>query len=313
MWDYVSGPKWVEARKVEQPRFDHSASQYGVLGLWAAADGGAPVPISEWKTLDHAWRSHQNNDGGWTYTSLGGDDTSGTISMTAAGVATLFITHDMLGSAGGGFCHGNQSDPNIDRGIQWIASHWALPNEGYTLFGIERIGAASGLKYLGKYDWYAEGSDFLVKHQREDGSWSMGGTGATRVGHELRMLFLARGRAPVLISKLNYAVDDEIPRPPYPPGRRQPEPARLRGRPRPRDPPEHPAHDGGVHPQPPVEPAPARHRQPRPPDARQPRAVVPQLADRHARHAAGRLARGPDPVHQRQPGTGVHARRRGHG
>ena len=212
MWDYLSGPKWVEARKVDEPRFDHSVSQYGVLGLWAAADNGASITLAQWKALDHAWRSHQNSGGGWTYAGAGGEDESGALSMTAAGVATLFITHDMLSPTTGGFCHGNQSDPNIDRGIQWIVKHWAVPNDGYTLFGIERIGAASGLKYLGKYDWYTLGADYLLSIQREDGHWMLGGTGANPVSETaFAMLFLSHGRAPVLISKLDYAVTDEAP------------------------------------------------------------------------------------------------------
>ncbi|HEX4124852.1 MAG TPA: hypothetical protein VHY37_09025, partial [Tepidisphaeraceae bacterium] len=50
-------------------RIDHSVSQYGVLGLWAAAQMGGEIPDQAWKLLDRAWRSGQFPDGGWSYSS----------------------------------------------------------------------------------------------------------------------------------------------------------------------------------------------------------------------------------------------------
>ena len=187
MWDYLSGPKWVEARKVEQPRFDHSASQYGVLGLWAAADGGAPVPDLRLEdagpclafTPEQRWRLELHQPRRRRHERDHLDDRRRDRDA---------VHHSRHARVGWRRLLPRQPERSEHRpGIQWIASHWALPNEGYSLFGFERIGAASGLKYLGKHDWYAEGSDFLVKHQREDGSWSMSGTGAyLRFRHELR-------------------------------------------------------------------------------------------------------------------------------
>jgi hypothetical protein len=48
-------------------RYDHSVSQYGVLGMWAVAQLGYEVPTSSWKTIDAAWRAHQDNSGAWEY------------------------------------------------------------------------------------------------------------------------------------------------------------------------------------------------------------------------------------------------------
>src|SRR6185437_8632635 len=139
-------------------------------------------------------------DGGWSYQS-GGD--SSTSTMTAAGVATLFITQDyLLGSSAE--CHGNVSNVNIDRGLAWMDQHITAALSGgenhfYCMYGIERIGVASGRKYFDAVNWYQAGADNLVKDQDEDGGWG-GNVPDTCFG----ILFLARGRAPVAMNKLEY-------------------------------------------------------------------------------------------------------------
>ena len=145
MWDYLSGPnpKWLESARRRVPASTTAQPVRRARDVGGGGQRGLDHARPVEGAFDHAWRSHQNNNGGWAYASIGGDDENGTLSMTAAGVATLFITRDMLSGTTGGFCHGNQSDPSIDRGIQWIVEHWRVPNDGYTLFGIERIGAAA--------------------------------------------------------------------------------------------------------------------------------------------------------------------------
>ena len=79
--------------------------------------------------------------------------------MTAAGVATLFITQDQLHSAEFLRCHGNATDDNIERGLKWIGDNFAsvlTSRPIYCLYGVERIGVASGRKYLGDHNWYEE-------------------------------------------------------------------------------------------------------------------------------------------------------------
>ena len=90
MWDYTAD--LINSRQ----RIDHSVSQYGVLGLWAATQLDVPIPAATWKTIDDTWRREQNPDGGWGY---GSDNPASTPAMTAAGIATLFITQDMLQGA----------------------------------------------------------------------------------------------------------------------------------------------------------------------------------------------------------------------
>jgi hypothetical protein len=77
-------------------RLRHSASQFGVLGLWAAEQMGAEVPTTFWKNADAVWTRNQDATGGWNYGPRVQAPPPPTLSMTAAGVATLFITSDML-------------------------------------------------------------------------------------------------------------------------------------------------------------------------------------------------------------------------
>src|SRR4029453_8619597 len=84
---------------------------------------------------------------------------------------------------------------------QSYAREYPLP----TLYAVERVGMASGLKYLGETDWYQKGADYLLKRQGDDGSWKgdgnyYGALAATCFG----ILFLARGRAPVMMTKLRH-------------------------------------------------------------------------------------------------------------
>ncbi|MCC7349234.1 MAG: DUF4159 domain-containing protein [Phycisphaerales bacterium] len=196
-------------------RYDHSASQYGVLGMWAAAQAGYEVPLEYWRTVDAGWKADQHESGGWAYAAgppFSAD--SCTQTMTAAGVATLFVTQDYLSAARGAQCQGNVSNDAIDRGLAWMVDHFKLPDDDpsgipwpYLLYGVERIGAASGYKYFGDLDWFKIGSDYLLERQRADGSWI--NQFDPLVETSFCILFLSRGRAPVAINKLIYQLSDE--------------------------------------------------------------------------------------------------------
>jgi hypothetical protein len=201
---------------------DHSNSQYGVLGLWACSDAVEGIPDAFWISADSSWRKSQGVDGSWAYRGRPGDvDTKGKVNpdsatMTAAGIATLFITQDFLFRERGLECSGNIQDKNIDAGLKWMAGHFPLALSGawpfYGLYGVERIGVASGYKYFGDVDWYERGADFLVSHQNaKDGSFppadprNLGAQGSL-VNTCFALLFLSRGRAPVMMNKLDYQI-----------------------------------------------------------------------------------------------------------
>ncbi|CAN5375131.1 DUF4159 domain-containing protein [soil metagenome] len=183
--------------------YDSSCSQYGVLGIWAMERSGLEVSDDYWKAVEKAWKTNQNADKGWSY--IKKDGAASTINMTAAGIATLFITQDYLSGMNGLKCTGNTVNPVIDSGMGWMEKNLPPAFKGgtvvpYGMYGIERIGVASGYKYFGSLDWYKEGSEYFVKRAKPTGGW--GEVPSTAFG----ILFLCRGRAPVVMNKLEYDI-----------------------------------------------------------------------------------------------------------
>jgi len=186
---------------------DHSASHYGILGVWACAQEGIEIPTSYWQTVSDTWRKAQSADGSWNYGRTPPDKAM-TLPMTAEGVATLFLAQDMLSMGTSPSLNGNASDPQIESGLQWLGQNFSTvfdsKYEYYALYALEELGAASGRKYFGSTDWYAKAADLLVRTQGDDGSWN---TNVADTGFAI--LFLTHGRAPIGMNKLQYFVSSK--------------------------------------------------------------------------------------------------------
>jgi Domain of unknown function (DUF4159) len=194
---------------------DNSNTQYALLGLNAANEAGIPVRPEVW-ALSRAYFEHfQNRDGGWGYTPRNKQSTA---SMTCAGIASLifcgsrrFQSLESLHGESIHHCGEGVLDPFLNRGIDWLANHFDVhQNLGhgqqykiYYLYGLERAGRLSGVRFFGQNDWYRMGAEELVHTQNKlSGYWSGPGENEI-VGTSLALLFLAKGRAPVLINKLS--------------------------------------------------------------------------------------------------------------
>ncbi|HUT59648.1 MAG TPA: DUF4159 domain-containing protein [Phycisphaerae bacterium] len=183
---------------------DHSNSQFGVLGVWAGARANLEcIPQGYWYTVMKHWLNTQCLDGGWQYQPVAVAESKA--SMTAAGVATMFVCFDNLFHDA--FIKCNVADrvqfKSIQRGLDWLDRNFDQTIAGaacYYLYAMERVGLASGYKYFGKADWYKLGTQELLRRQR-GGDW--GGLPDTCFA----MLFLTRGRNPVLFNKLQYSGD----------------------------------------------------------------------------------------------------------
>jgi len=68
----------------------------------------------------------------------------------------------------------------MDKNIGAALTTPANKNYYYGLYGIERIGVASGRKYFDTLDWYATGADTLVNTQGRNGNWAAIGAGSQR-------------------------------------------------------------------------------------------------------------------------------------
>ena len=197
------------------PYYDHSASQYAVLGCWACADNLDTFPPGYWAVVDHAWRADQHDDGTWSYHKEPEEKYPSNLQMTCAGLATLYLTDDFLSRGKPAAVVGNPIDPGIDKGMQWATAHLKdslnteLGDPFYALYGVERIGLASGYKYFGTTNWYNMGSDFLLSKQSKSNGAFYGGHYVGEISTAFSLLFLSRGREPITMNKLQYDVKDK--------------------------------------------------------------------------------------------------------
>ncbi|MDB5298125.1 MAG: A-macroglobulin complement component, partial [Phycisphaerales bacterium] len=188
--------------------WDNSNSQYGLLGVWSAteAEPRVEVPLAYWRAVARHWTTHQSPDGQWGYVGNQG----GQLTMTCAGIASLFVAHEYdvppLAASGDATVGRDPYPPALRRGLAWFETAnnaVSLPDGGswwgYGLYGIERVGLASGFKQFGSHDWYRELSARVLRRQREDGSWGDG-----VVDTSYAVLFLSRGRHPVMMNKLRF-------------------------------------------------------------------------------------------------------------
>jgi hypothetical protein len=173
---------------------------------------GVGVPRGYWKlTLQH-WLDEQKPDGGWGYNHSVAPDS--TMAMTVAGLASLYVCADNLYAARFVRCGGNREMPAVEKGLSYVEKHFAEALEPkrrnwihYTLYGVERVALASGMKFFGKHDWYREGGLKLLSVQSKSGAWERPSTFGPLVSTSYSLLFLTRGQNPVLVNKLKFKGD----------------------------------------------------------------------------------------------------------
>jgi len=196
---------------------DASNGQYAVLALRDAAYAGATVSRKTWERIHERWTTAQNQDGGWGYNS---SQPASRGSMTVAGLSTVAITTRMLqddnnvGADGRPDCCWTPP-PNLamENGRLWMARNFSVTtNPGYNnwyyyyLYGLERAGRMSSVRFFGNYDWYRRGAQVLVASQLPAGEWlSQDGNERDPVlNTAMALLFLSKGLSRVVVHKLDY-------------------------------------------------------------------------------------------------------------
>ena len=190
--------------------YDHSNTQYALLGLKAAARCGIAVESRVWKLSLQHFLSVQDTTGpdvlrfdadgtgraagsatsaavtdkarGWGYIGSGGAYGS----MTAGGVGSVVICRsELLGTPAMTKALEAESERSLRDGIAWLGRNFTVrTNPGpngtmagagwhfYYLYAIERAGVLAGVEWMADHDWYGEGADHLCGDQDPGGSWN---------------------------------------------------------------------------------------------------------------------------------------------
>ncbi len=194
---------------------DHSINQYILLGVHEARLAGFQVNKDLLRAMYETYNP-AGHPGQWGYRTA----IRPSLTMTTAGLCNLLITGEDLRARRA--LNADGSDPRcgqyddeltVARAMEYIAAAFPndirqaprFPHPFYCLYGLERAGRLTGRRFFGEHDWYRVGCEYLVDAQKNNGSWEGGNADFDRwpvVSTSLSLLFLSKGRTPVLISKL---------------------------------------------------------------------------------------------------------------
>jgi len=217
-WEDLWGTYTYQSTGDPAQRGDASNTHIGVLGVWAAARMDVEIPRGYWKLIYEHYVRTQSTDGTWRYHLAPGpaapDGNYGQYppgGMTAAGLANLLVAWENIHAVDFVRCGRNPDLPAIVKALKWLGENMGRHANGYHyyLYALERVGLASGYKFLGGKDWYRINATRLLNTQRADGSWARAGFGDCEdmVATAFALIFLARGRNPVLLNRLQYDGD----------------------------------------------------------------------------------------------------------
>ena len=206
---------------------DNSNTQFAMLALYEAerAKDRTKVEVQPetWRMSLAYWKNSQNADGSWGYQ----PGNPGTGSMTCAGITSYIIASGQLNAGDAKVtkdevecCEPHARDRTLERAMSWLGENFSVHNNPgggdawlfYYLYGVERVGRMTARRFIGAHDWYREGTDMFVRAQDElSGFWRGGGAGENNsfVSTSMALLFLAKGRRPILASKLKHDPADD--------------------------------------------------------------------------------------------------------
>jgi len=202
---------------------DNSNTQYAVLGLHAGIEAGVQVNKDALARI-RKYMLESQMGGAWGYDR--GGERGPRFTMTCAGLCNLMVTGMDLETGKQHIEDGvikdcgkyDETGP-VAEALSWIAARFPAeidpnnvrrnldtPFPFYCLYGIERTGRLTGQRFFGGHDWYEIGCRYLVATQnKSDGFWHGNNLdGSPVLATSFALLFLAKGRTPVLLTKLAY-------------------------------------------------------------------------------------------------------------
>ncbi len=198
----------------ESTDWDNSCTQYGVLGIWAAARAGFEPGDKFWITMSKHFRSCQNADGGWSYMGQAGPRPtwpppawpacSWSSTCTTARAPTAKPTRALSRPARRPKC----SKPSTAAWTGW-AKRRATRTTATTCTASSAPAWPAAGNYIGGEDWFARGALAVLQAQQRDGSIPLGNWGGPAVSTSFCTLFLVYGGAPVAYNKLQFGKDQD--------------------------------------------------------------------------------------------------------
>jgi hypothetical protein len=153
------------------------------------------------------------------------------MTMTTAGLSNLLITgadlevgkQKLRDDGVAELCGIYEENKAVADALRWVGNNFpakltveraraAFQHPYYGLYGIERVGRLTGNRFIGGHDWYRLGCEFFVDTQKADGRWDGEGRQFDHwpvVATSFSLLFLSKGRTPVLMTKLAYNRGDD--------------------------------------------------------------------------------------------------------
>ncbi len=209
-WSYHEG----------KPPGDNSNSQFALMALYESQLVGVSVSDATWRRTLAYWQRMQKPDGSWSYRA---DENDIRGSMVCAGIASCIIAAGRLGGGDAEVNNGSiecclphTDDDHVAKAFHWLGSKFSvnfhpglrgdLTWHYYYLYGLERVGRLSGNRFIGEHDWFREGAQFLVQQQETlEGFWEGKAPFESNkmIATSFAVLFLSKGRRPVVMSKLN--------------------------------------------------------------------------------------------------------------
>ncbi len=192
-------------KKKDGPDFgDNSNSQYAALGLRACHDAGVLMPDKVLKAGEAHWRGAQKQGRGargWGYNAQPNEEPYGSMSAGAVGSLVIFLYMQRRDWT---------RDRDVADGMAWLAENFTVEKNHkapatiasqmlyYYLYALERAGILYGTETMGRHKWYPLGANFLIKAQRDDGSWSATEPASSAVWDTCwAILFLRRATRPL--------------------------------------------------------------------------------------------------------------------
>ncbi len=202
---------------------DNSNTQYALLGLNAASEAGVVVKPEVWALSRAYFEQFQNRDGGWAYTIRTGPidrqhDLRGHLQPDHLRFQAVSESRSSSKAHAIHDCGKGAVRPPSLRGIDWLASHFQVSQNvghGADLEALLPLRAGAGRPagrrpVLRPDDWYRLGAEELVHDQNTlSGFWRGAAQENELVATSFALLFLAKGRAPVLINKLRHLPSDD--------------------------------------------------------------------------------------------------------